>query len=119
MKAIIFFVPFLFFPLIALGAGLVPCGGEFEPKCDFNQLVAFANGIIRFLIKLAFYVAAIAFVYVGWLFMTSGGNPGKRSEAIKVLWKVFLGFVMMLAAWLIVTLIVRMLGYQGPTILGS
>lgn len=94
--------------------GLVPCGGDFpEPECDFNALVSFANGIIAFAIKIAFYLAAIAFVWVGWLFMTSGGNPGKREEAIKVLWKVFWGFVMILAAWLIVSLVLRMLGYKG------
>ena len=105
----------LLLPAAALAAplGIVPCGDAGEPPCDFDQLVAFANSIIKFLIKIAFSVAAIAFVYVGWLFMTSGDNPGKRSDAIKILWKVFWGFVMMLAAWLIVSLVIRMLGYKG------
>lgn len=101
-------------PATALGAGLVPCGGDPpEPACDFTYLLALANNVVDFLIKIGGLVAVIAVVYIGWIFVTSGGNPDARSRAKSILLNVVIGIALMLGAWLIVHLIVRALGYQG------
>ncbi|MEK7662371.1 MAG: hypothetical protein AAB355_02680 [Patescibacteria group bacterium] len=113
---------FSFLPLFALAAGLVPCGGVDtngapEPACNFDQLVIMAQRIIRFLILIGGSLGAVAFAYAGWLYLTSGGNPGKVTSAKDIFIKVVLGFIFMLAAWLIVSLIVNTLGYQGVNLL--
>ena len=109
-----------FFPFLALSAGLVPCGGPAPEKpCDFDFLVEMAQNIIRFLIIIGGSLGAVSFAYAGWLYLTSGGNPGKVTAAKDIFIKVIIGFIFMIAAWLIVTLIVNTLGYQGPRFLGN
>jgi len=107
-------------PAAAYALPLVPCGGPApEPACDFDQLVIMAGRIIRFLIIIGSSLGAVAFAYAGWLYLTSGGNPGKVTSAKDIFIKVVLGFIFMLAAWLIVSLILNTLGYQGPRFLGN
>ncbi len=79
--------------------GLIPCAG---PDCNFRSLIEFANTIIDWLLRIAIPVSAALFSYAGFLYLTSGGNPAKKTAANKVFQSVFWGFVMALAAWIIV-----------------
>lgn len=112
----------VFIPSISFAVGIVPtcntivgANGNFTDPCGFNQLVILANNIIRFLIIIGASLASIAFAYAGWLYITSGGDTGKISQAKDIFRKIVIGFVMMLAAWLIISLIIGMLGYTAPT----
>ncbi|MBX4215496.1 pilin [Candidatus Parcubacteria bacterium] len=105
-------------PSIALAQLFPPivpqnCGGANQPSCGFTDLLALANNIITFLIRISAFLAALAFVYVGWLYVTSGGDSGKKSEAKRILINVVIGFVLALAAWLIVKLILQTLGFNS------
>lgn len=79
--------------------GLIPCAG---PDCNFGHVIQFANTIISWLLRIAIPVSAALFSYAGFLYLTSEGNPGKKSAANKVFQSVFWGFVMALSAWIIV-----------------
>lgn len=102
----------------------VPEGGLFPgcPKtgCGFNELLKLVNKVIHFILfDLAMPIAAIMFAYAGFLLLTSGGNPETKNKAKKIFWNVFIGFVIALAAWLIVKTILSVLGYTGTSFLAD
>ncbi len=90
---------------------LVPCKGL---DCDFNSLMKLANNIIDFLLKrIALPIFALIFAYVGWLYMSSAANPSQRSKAKGILINSVVGFIIAMAAFLIIELILTTLGYEG------
>lgn len=97
--------------------GLVPCSGTDNDPCTFNKLMTLINKVISFLIfTLALPLAAIAFAYAGFLFLTSGGNTENRSKAKGIFTTVFLGLIAAMAAWLIMYTIISSLGVPtSPT----
>ena len=108
------FAAILFLPVFSFAAGLVPpCAEDLVTKeCiwGWDQLMILIANVIDFLIfYLSLPIAAIVFAYSGWLFMTSGDNPGKRDQAKSIFWKVGLGLVIAMAAWLIVNTILTSL----------
>lgn len=118
--ALPFVLVFLFFvvPYFAAAQGLVPnCNkeigenGRFTNPCDFTDVMQLVNTIVNFLIfKISLPVITIVFAYAGWLFMTSGDNPGKRSQARAMFPKVLIGYVVALGAWLVINTILDLLG---------
>jgi len=79
--------------------------GRVVDDCDFNDLMNLVKNILDFLIILSIPMATVAFAYAGYLMLTSVGNSGKISQAKGIFWKVLLGFVFVLSAWLIVRFI--------------
>lgn len=91
---------------------IIPCGfdgpdadrtvGPSE-ACNFNHLIILAQNVINFLIfKIAAPLAAIMFAYAGFLYVTNRGNEGQIKQAHDIFLYVFWGFVVCLAAWLII-----------------
>ncbi len=78
--------------------------------CDWNDLITLGNNLINFLLTISVSLAAISFAYAGFLYMTAGGDTGKISKAHEILWKVVIGIVVSLGAWLIVHFIIVQLG---------
>lgn len=76
-------------------------------ECGFQDFVAQINRIITFLFYFAVIVGTLALIYAGFLLLTSGGNSSKAEEAKKVFYKVVVGFIWILVAFLIVQFIVR------------
>jgi hypothetical protein len=88
-------------------AGIVPTPGDGTPD-DYN-MEAFATliyNILEFAVEMGLVFSVIAFAVVGYLYMTSGGDPGKRKQAHGILQKVVVGAIIALSAFLIVKLIV-------------
>ncbi len=88
--------------------GLVPCC----PKdgCGWKEFLALIQKVINFLIfDLSLPITAIIFAYSGFLFMTSGDDSAKRTKGKKIFFNVLIGFVIAMAAWLIVNLILTTL----------
>jgi hypothetical protein len=83
--------------------GLVPCSGPIE--CDYDALIQGVNNVINFLIMFAGIVAVLMFVWAGVKLLLSGGNITAKEEAKKIIWNTVIGFIFVLAAWLIVHLI--------------
>ncbi len=105
-------------PTVDEGESLIPCGRNGQPSCNFAHFIELLNRFIRFLLfTIATPLAAVLFAYAGWLYMTSGSNPGNRSTAKKIFIDVFAGFVIALAAFLIIKALLAGLGYTGTTFL--
>ena len=123
--AIIFFAgSYLVMPQVSMAEGLVPCGGyEFddtgaltgeEPACNFAYIIVLAQNVIEFLIfKLAAPLAALVIAWAGFLYLTSAASPAQREKAKKILKNVVIGFILALAAWLIVKTLLSSLGVES------
>ena len=102
---------------------LIPCGfdGPDEgssvgagERCTFDHLIILAQNVINFLIlKIAAPLAAIMFAYAGFLYVTNKGNEAQIKKAHDIFLYVFVGFVVVLAAWLIVWFIINF--FLDPT----
>jgi len=83
--------------------GLIPCEGA---DCNFSSFMQLIINVIDFLIKISIPIAIILFSYAGYLYLTSAGNTGKISQAHDIFKTVFIGFLIVLSAWLIVNTLV-------------
>ena len=100
------------FPLFGFAAagGLIPCDG---PDCNFASLVELGNRIIKFCIIAGTSVFSIMFMYAGYEYLTAMGDTGKISKAHTYFTNAIYGFIIMLAAWLIVDFILKSLIDSG------
>lgn len=89
-------------PIIAAAAGLVPCGGSGEPACQACYVVTLMNNVIGWLVTVLTVVVAIVFVVSGLKLVTSAGNTSVMEAAKKTISNTFIGFVIVLSAWLLV-----------------
>ncbi len=72
-------------------------------QCDFGFLMGLINNVIDFLIfVIAPVLVALILVYAGFQLITSGGNSESRSKAKKMIMHAIFGFIIALAAWLII-----------------
>lgn len=85
---------------------MIVCNG---PDCGLDDLIVLVNAVIQNLVVLSTILATIAFIYVGFRLMTSGGDPGAKNDAKDILWKVVIGYVVILVAWLVVYTIMSVL----------
>ncbi|PJE74125.1 MAG: hypothetical protein COV01_02625 [Candidatus Taylorbacteria bacterium CG10_big_fil_rev_8_21_14_0_10_41_48] len=93
--------------------GIVPCNG---PDCNFCSLAQLGQNIINLAIFLAVFLSAILFAWAGWNYLTNFGDTGKVSKAHEIFRNVAVGFIIVLAAWLIVDTLMKTLlgGKFGP-----
>lgn len=89
-----------------------PGGGRI---CGFGDLITLVQNIIEYIFILVIPITAIVFAYAGYLYLTSGGNSGKREKAKLAMINVVIGVIVIMSAWLIVTLIVNSLGASDAT----
>lgn len=98
-------VVFTSFPvLIFAQGGFIPCGGAGQHECGYQDLLQLVNNIIDWIIMISVPVAAGVFAWAGIKYMTTG-VADQKAAAKAMLMKVFIGFVFILAAWLIVSTI--------------
>ena len=92
---------------------------EDNEMCNFENLVELGVNIIDFLIKLTTLVATAAFVWVGLLLLTSGGDEKKKNEAKAIAMKVLKGYLWVMFAWLLVYTVLNVLVEDKFSILGD
>ena len=105
-------------PLGVFAAGIVPCGGAPtegsttpEPPCTFAKLVEMGNNIVKFLLfRAAAPFAVLLFMWAGFLFMFKSSSAGEITKAKGIFWNVVVGFLIALAAFLIIKLLITGLG---------
>ncbi|MEI6660333.1 MAG: pilin [bacterium] len=108
-------------PFVVSASGLVPdCNIGKTPNagntglgtpCDFNQLITLINNVIRFLLfVIATPLAALCIAWAGIL-MISPGSEEKATKAKHIVTNLVIGYIIALAAWLIVTTILSSLGF--------
>ncbi|MEK7208010.1 MAG: hypothetical protein AAB699_00500 [Patescibacteria group bacterium] len=69
--------------------------------CDFNDIIVLGARLITGWIVIGVTIATMGFAYAGYLYMTAMGSEEKIKHAHSIFYKVALGFVFMLSAWLI------------------
>ena len=93
--------------------GIVPCGGGWDDPCDFGSFMTLIESFIKYvLLWIIIPLAAIIFMYAGYLMMTAAGNEAKLTQAKKAFWYVLIGLLVALAAWLIVEGLMKGLGLK-------
>lgn len=91
----------------------------FTDPCDFNMLIAMINNLITFLlVTMATPIFALIVIYAAWLYLSDMGSSENVKKAKHILKNAIIGYIIALAAWLIVKTIVSMLGFTGDTFLG-
>jgi len=97
--------------------GLVTCTGLDCDACKFADMV---NGIINWLFGFMAVLAVIVLAVAGFRLVTSGGDVSAMSWAKERIKFVIIGFLLMLASWLIVDTLLRGLtGNQGLEVWGT
>ena len=101
-------------PAVSFGADLIPCNTTAHPEpCEFKHVMDLINNVISFILfDMVVPIAAIMFAYAGILLIFSGGDTGKRAKAKSIFINVAIGFIIAIAAWLIVEFILNLLGYD-------
>ena len=107
---IVLLIAYTTLPLVASAKwmALVPetCNvdGGCQSICDLAQLV---QNILNDAVILSTFMAAILFAWAGARMLMAAGNPKQIGKAKKTFSAVFIGFVMILTAWLIVDTIMK------------
>ena len=78
--------------------------GSFTPEkeCTFTDLVYLVNRLIDFMFYMSTILAALCFIWAGFLLLTGGGNSSKVTQAKAIFTNVLIGYIIILTAWLIV-----------------
>lgn len=136
------FLSLFVFPVTALaqqpgdcregGVGVVPCGCDThdedgnpgpdgivtgDEQCDFEDLILLINNIIEWIIIFAISVSALLFAYAGFLYITAGGKESQISRAHNIFKNAAIGFIISVAAYLIVWTITTALVGEDSDIL--
>jgi hypothetical protein len=108
MKRFLFGLIFAFLfivPIVSL-AQIVPCDGVNCQTCDFVKL---GNNLVTWLIGAMVSICAIAIVVGGLRMVTAGGDTGALESAKGLIKNAVIGFIILLAAWLIIDTILKVL----------
>lgn len=108
-------------PTAASAAGFIPCGGDGQPECQACHFVELGNKLIVWLIGILMVVFAFIMATAGWGLVTSGGNPQAKTAAKDKFTNAIIGLVIVLAAWLLIDTLMKMLltpGAKSLTTLG-
>jgi hypothetical protein len=71
------------------------------------------QNVVRVVIAVAFVLVTLAFVYAGFVWMTSAGNPGKVEQGKHLLLNTLLGMVLILGAWLLIDFVMKTVYREG------
>ena len=96
-----------------VSAQFVPCGGPDQPACQFCHLVEMGNTIVLWLVFVLTIVAGLIFAVAGLKLVTSGGNPSQKDAAKSMFVNVIVGYLIVLAAWLIIDTLMKGLADQS------
>lgn len=100
----------IFLPIVTFSAAVFDPGSDGivgdlcsdGVNCNFGHLVQLVKNILGFIVFVSIPLAAIAFAYSGFLILTAGPDAGKAQKGKTIFSNVAIGFVIILAAWLIV-----------------
>lgn len=92
---------------------LVTCGvGDAKP-CTICDIWVLSDRVVNFAFFLATPILIIVLIVGGFIYLTSGGNPKKTEQAKSLLTSAIVGIIIALAAWLIVSTILKNLAKEG------
>lgn len=100
-------------PMMASARGLVPCGGEGEPRCDLCYLVVGFRNLVDFFLRLLVWVALAGVAISGLMYVISAGSEKMITQSKGFLKASLIGFVVVLTAWLMVNVTMRVLAARS------
>lgn len=80
--------------------------------CDWQNFLEVLNKVKNFGFQLVVIMSVIFIVYAGGLYIFSGENAGKRTQANAIMSNVVIGFFLAAAGWLIVSAVLHTLGVK-------
>lgn len=89
-------------------------GKDVIGNCDFQDLLNAVKKVMDYAVGFTLFFSVVVIAYAGFKYMISGDNAGERKKANDMLFSVVKGIAFILAAWLIVSLILRALGVNSP-----
>jgi hypothetical protein len=95
-----------------LNGPIVPrCTGVkgFADACNFCDLIQLFNNGVRFAVAFSVIVATLMFVYAGILYFSASARQDNIKKAHGIFSRVFVGLVLVLAAWLIIDVVMKTL----------
>ena len=113
-------LPLFLLPLLASGAGLVPCGGEDEPPCQLCHFFVLFKNVLDFIYFKIIPPLAVLFIAIGgfmYVFafldpqeMFGGGQPSLINKAKKLFASVMIGLILVYGSWIIVNTFFMIIG---------
>ncbi len=101
----ILLVPGLSFAQIEPPTGsLLPCPNGYD--CTFNDFGKLINTVVDYFFYIVILACVIAFIYAGFLLVTSGANEGNRQKAIKLFTSIGKGILWLVGGYLLIKIIV-------------
>lgn len=112
MRRYFFTLFFLFLSCVpfvsgAADTGIVTCGGAGQEMCQTCDFIALGNNVLQWIIGIMATVCAVVVAVAGLKMVTAGGNMGAIESAKGMITNVIVGFMLMLAAWLIVDTVIK------------
>ena len=105
--AFLFSVCLALLPVVAVAAGLVPCGGFGQNPCTWCDLLQLAKNVIDFLMYIIFPLAAIVIVWGGIVIMTARDSAEKAKKGRAIITAAVVGILIALLSWLILDTIFK------------
>ncbi len=100
-------------PQISLAAGFIPCGGPDQEPCQACHMIDLTNNVISWLVLVLGTIAAIMIVFAGFKLVTSNGNQRAMEEAKEIMSNMVIGFVIVLAGWMLVDTVLKAVLKEG------
>ena len=90
---------------------LSDCTNSVTP-CGYDDFIHLINAIIKYGITIIGLAFVLVLLYVGFQYLTSGGDVGKVKKSRDMLNKVMWGLIYTLCGWVIVYFIMQQLGVK-------
>lgn len=87
--------------------------------CSFGDLITLAKAVMSDLTVIATFLVTVVAIFIGIKLLTSGGNEKAKDDAKSMAWNVFLGYIWILVAWLLVYTISSVLLAPGFSLLSG
>jgi len=101
-----------------LAAGLVPCGGYGEPRCQLCHFFVMGQNIVAFfLFSFVPPVAVLLVVIAGAMFILgSGYDPSMINQARSMLQSIAIGLVLIYGSWVLVNTFFVLIGLANSNL---
>ncbi len=122
---VLFCIPAYVYAQSVGASGLVPCGAVtsanyFNPmyylsatSCNFCYLAKLIQNVVNFLVMVTIPISVAMFAWAGIMFFTATGNPKKIARAKGIFSSVFIGFIITIAGWLVVQIVLQTITNGG------
>ncbi|MEK7531039.1 MAG: pilin [Patescibacteria group bacterium] len=111
-------------PSLTLAADTAILGGPIVPECETwggicqaCDVITLVDNVLKFLVAFTTVIAALMFLYAGLLYVTAAAKPANIDTAKKIFSTVLFGLIIVLVAWLIIDIIMRVFTNQDLNVL--